>query len=75
MTSSTSLATLLQRSVSSPAMGRLRPSPERLEAQVRSLAMSQDSVVKALVDELKESRKQIQMLQVHQFSFYCWIFI
>ena len=56
----------------------LRPSPERLDAQIRSLAFSQETIVKHLVDkneelvkqnaaimeELKSSRELIQQLKV-----------
>ena len=49
---------------SASATSRSRPSPERLEAHMRGLAYSQDSVVKTLIDELKEQRRANQQLQV-----------
>lgn len=43
---------------------RLRPSPERLEAQMMSYRHSQDHIVKTLLDELKEQRISVQNYQV-----------
>ncbi len=59
-------------------MSHLRPSPERLDAQIRSLAYSQETIVKhvmerneellkqnrAIADKLKESKLLIEQLKV-----------
>ena len=46
-----------------PSASRVRPSPERLEAQIRNLSYNQDSVVKNLIEEIKEQRRTNQQLQ------------
>lgn len=48
----------------------LRPSPDRLDAQIRSLSHGQDQWLKIIMDELKDSRGTVQKLQVH-FSKCC----
>ena len=37
-------------------MSHLRPSPDRLDAQIRSITYCQDSMVKLLMDEMRENR-------------------
>lgn len=42
---------------------RLRPSPDRLDAQIRSLSHGQDQWLKIIMDEMKDNRTTIQKLQ------------
>ena len=39
------------------------PSPERLEAQIRSLAYSRDTSFRSLIEELREQRRANEQLQ------------
>src|SRR6218665_4140525 len=49
----------------------LRPSPDRLDAQIRSLSHGQDQCLKIIMDEMKDNRTTIQKLQVRFKKYVC----